>query len=122
MADALTPLLDPMDLEHVTLVRRTKTDADGTTSRQLRADGGDIKRTIAKLDVAALGAIDESKIDPTSNGLIECWVPERMRSRANGSELAREQATMDHVLAELGAKTPSGRPVRVAFEFGDQLD
>jgi len=112
-------LLDPMDLEHVALDRRTTHDTDGTTSRHLRADGGDIKRTLLKLDVAAISAVDDSKKDASASGLVTCWVPPRLRTPENEAELAKEQATMDATLAKVGAKTPSGRAVRVVFDFGD---
>jgi hypothetical protein len=111
-------LLDPMDLESVTVERLATRDAGGTTTRHLRADGGNIKRTLLKLDVVALSAIDETKGDPSASGVVRCWVPERLRTADAEAELAKEQATMDQALTNVAAKTPSGRVVRVVFAFG----
>ncbi|HEY2365983.1 MAG TPA: hypothetical protein VGH87_06335 [Polyangiaceae bacterium] len=81
-------------------------------------DGGNIKRTLLKLDVVALSAIDETKRDPSASGVVRCWVPEHLRTADGEAELAKEQATMDQALTNVAPKTPSGRVVRVVFAFG----
>ena len=112
-------ILDPLDLEHVAVDRSTTRNADGTTTRHLRADGGDIKRTLLKLDVVSISAVDEAKRDPSASGLVSCWVPARLRTPDAEAELAKEQTTMDHVMKDMVLKTPSGRAVRVVFAFGE---
>lgn len=78
-----------------------------------------MKRTLLKLDVVALSAIDESKRDPSASGVVSCWVPARLRTPENEAELAKEQAVMDGTMKSIVAKTPSGRAVRVVFAFGE---
>jgi hypothetical protein len=112
-------LLDPMDLGSVHVDRLTTRNADGTTTRHLHADGGDIQRTLLTLDVAALSAIDETKRDASANGVVRCWVPARLRTPDAEAELAKEQATMDEGLSSLVIKTAPGRVVRVVFAFGE---
>jgi hypothetical protein len=112
-------ILDPMDIEHVKLAARTTRETDGTTTRNLSADGGDMKRTLLKLDVAAMSAVDEAKRDTTSSGFVRCWIPPRMRTPENAAEVAREQAAMESALVSVAAKTPSGRAIHIRFDFGD---
>lgn len=112
-------LLDPLDLEDVRVVSRTIRGADGLSTLHLQADGGDIKRTLAKLYVESLLSVDKVRKDPDASGQMTCWIPARLRTPANEAEARGEQATINQVVDSPKFLTAGGRKVRVSFEFGE---
>ena len=112
-------LLDPLDLESLAVQKRSVRDAQGLSTLWLQADGGDVKRTLAKLSLEALLSLDGVRKDPEANGEIVCWVPKRLRTQAGEREVRAEQERVGAAIEANHVKTPNGRSVRVRFEFGE---
>jgi hypothetical protein len=111
--------LDPMNLEAVRVESSTTHETDGRTTLNVAADGGDIDRTLTKLEVAALTAMGRVKRDPGASGRVVCWLPPRLRTPENAVKVSDRRRTIETALAREHATTLDGRAVQVSFEFGE---
>ena len=112
-------LLDPLDLEHVHLRSSRIREADRLWTVHLAADGGDMKRTLAKLSVEIVLAAGKMRDDASANGQIHGWLPARLRTPENEQAARDEQRTLQGAMSSGDIRTGGGRPVEVTMEFGE---
>lgn len=111
-------LLDPLDLSSVRIKSRTAAESDGTTTLHMEADADDFQRTLTKLSVEVMTAVDRLTKDSSASGRVMCWVPEHLRSIESARKLAEQEALINGALVSSDKRTASGHPIRVSFAFG----